>query len=107
MSSLEEIAAIYGNEMKRCGMSVYNGRMNDPDTTEKLRKSESFQSLSSAEQEAILQHGHNMRRYGMGMYQERGAAQMYYDQLKGAPPEFVFKRPEASNASIKQKPMLP
>lgn len=101
MMTREQMAAWYGNEMRRYGMSNYNERMNTPDPTPKLREMKEFQEMSESDQKSLLEFGRNSYLYGMGQYQERGFAAEYYNKLHGKPPEspFIVKKTEPQKIS--------
>lgn len=96
------LADAYGNDMKLHGKSMYWSSPKEcPDTTRDLEKSPLFQSLSKEEKDTILNHGHMMKRFGMGCYQERGANADLYDRYVGTdgpPNPFNKKRSEAGPA---------
>lgn len=84
ISDISKLADAYGQDMKLYGKSMYWSSPREcPDTTRDLEKSPLFQSLSPAEKSTLLEHGHTMKRFGMGCYQERGANADLYDRYVG------------------------
>ena len=81
IKDLADLADAYGYDMKLHGKSLYWSSPKEcPDTTRDLEECPLFKNLSQAEKEALIGHGHTMKRFGMGCYQERGANADLYDK---------------------------
>ena len=102
-NSAESLADAYGYDMKLYGKSLYwSSPKQCSDTTEDLKRSETFKKLSLGEQNQILDYGYLCYRFGKGCYQERGANVEIYDRyvFSGGPPNpFAKKKSESSSES--------
>lgn len=93
--NVEKLAEAYGYDMMLHGKSMYWSSPREcPDTTPDLQRCGLYSKLSSVEQSQMLEYGHEMKRFGMGCYQERGACADLYDRYVfrgGIPNPFAGK----------------
>lgn len=83
-TDIEKLADAYGYDMMLHGKSMYWSSPREcPDTTDDLRACKLYGSLSSEDKSTLLNYGSQMKRYGMGCYQERGACADLYDRYVG------------------------
>ena len=88
-TDIEKLADAYGYDMMLYGKSLYwSSPRKCEDTTNDLQACDLYKKLTDDQKETLLEYGAEMKRFGMGCYQERGYCAELYEKyaFKGGVP---------------------